>query len=73
MLLLARANKGYQVVFIHNRYFIVFWGVNTRDTRLFLTITSILLCFVCIFGKKLFRWLTVYRYGEWSKESILMA
>ena len=30
VLLLARANKGYQIVFIHNRYFIVLLGVNTR-------------------------------------------
>ena len=35
VLLPACANKGYQVVYIHNRYFIVFLCVNTRDTRLY--------------------------------------
>ena len=34
VLLLACANKGYQVVFIHNIYPIVLLCVNTRDTRL---------------------------------------
>ena len=58
VLLHARANKGYQVVFIHNRYFIVFLCVNTRDTRLYFY-HKYFIVFCVHFGEKIFRWLSV--------------
>ena len=59
VLLLARPNKRYQVVFIHNRYFIVFLCVNTRVTRLYVYHNKYFIVFCVHFGEKLFRLLSV--------------
>ena len=59
MLLHARANKEYQVVFIHNIYCIVFLYVNTRDTRLYFYHNKYFIVFCVHFGAKLFRLLSV--------------
>ena len=60
VLLLAHANKGYQVVFIRNRYFIVLLCVNTRDTRLYFYHNKYFIVFCVHFWEYLFRWLNMW-------------